>query len=122
MIGKIGQIALTVEDTERATAFYRDVVGLKHLFSAPPNLSFFDVGGTWIMLAPPEGEKQERFSSILYFDVEDIKSSYEELKRKGAKFRTEPHLVHKDGSNELWLADFYDTEGNTMCLRRWGSA
>jgi methylmalonyl-CoA/ethylmalonyl-CoA epimerase len=119
MLNKIGQIALTVEDTERATAFYRDVVGLKYLFSAPPKLAFFDVGGTWLMLGPPEGERQERFASILYFDVEDIQGTCEEMKRKGAVFRTEPHCVHRDGTRELWLADFFDSEGNTMCLRRY---
>jgi methylmalonyl-CoA/ethylmalonyl-CoA epimerase len=118
MISKIGQIAVTCDDTERATAFYRDVVGLKFLFAAPPSLAFFDVGGTWIMLGPPEGEKQERFASILYFDVEDIQATCDDMKRKGAKFRTEPHCVHRDGARELWLADFYDSEGNTMCLRR----
>ena len=119
MLNRIGQIALTVDDVERATAFYRDVVGLTYLFSAPPGLAFFDVGGAWIMLGPPEGERQERFASILYFDVDDIRAAYEEMKRKGANFRTEPHRVHSDGTRELWLADFFDSEGNTMCLRRW---
>lgn len=122
MIQKIGQIAVTCDDVERATAFYRDVVGLTHLFSAPPSLSFFDVAGTWIMLSPPEGEKKERFSSILYFDVEDIDAAHAELKRKGASFRSEPHCIHRDGSRELWLADFHDSEGNTMCLRQWKTA
>src|SRR5205085_5088833 len=87
MISKIGQIAVTCQDVERATAFYRDKVGLKHLFSAPPSLSFFDVGGTLIMLGPPEGEKKEAFASILHFDVDDIQQSYEELKRTGVSFR-----------------------------------
>lgn len=118
MMNKIGQIAVTVDDTERATAFYRDKVGLKHLFSAPPSLSFFDVGGTWIMLGPPEGKKGERFASILYFDVDDIQKKHDEMKASGVTFRTAPHCVHKDGTKELWLADFYDSEGNTMCLRR----
>lgn len=119
MLNKIGQIALTVDDTERATAFYRDQVGLKFMFAAPPGLAFFDVGGIWLMLSPPEGEKQERFASILYFDVDDIQLAHDEMKGRGVTFRTAPHLVHKDGTKELWLADFLDTEGNAMCLRRW---
>lgn len=120
MLNRIGQIAVTVDDTERATAFYRDKVGLKHLFSAPPSLSFFDVGGTWIMLGPAEGEgpKKEHFASVLYFDVDDIQQTHDEMKAKGVTFRSAPHCVHKDGAKELWLADFYDSEGNTMCLRR----
>jgi methylmalonyl-CoA/ethylmalonyl-CoA epimerase len=120
-MNRIGQIALTVADTERATAFYRDKVGLEYLFSAPPGLAFFDVGGTWLMLGPPEGERRECFASILYFDVDDIHRTHDELKARGVTFRSAPHMVHKDGTRELWLADFFDSEGNTMCLRRLSS-
>lgn len=122
MIERIGQIAVTCKDVERATTFYKDVVGLRHLFSAPPGLSFFDVGGTWIMLTKPENDGGEHFASILYFDVPDVLAAHDELKRKGARFRTEPHCVHRDGPRELWLADFHDSEGNTMCLRQWKTA
>lgn len=124
MLNKIGQIALTVDDTERATAFYRDQVGLKFMFAAPPRLAFFDVGGIWLMLGPPEegesGKRQERFASALYFDCDDIQQTYQELSGRGVTFRTAPHRVHTDGTRELWLADFVDSEGNTMALRHWG--
>ena len=43
-LGRIGQIALTVHDMERAIAFWRDTVGLAFLFQAP-NVAFFDVAG-----------------------------------------------------------------------------
>ena len=42
---EVGQIAVTVEDVERATAFYRDVLGVPFLFDAPPGIAFFDLGG-----------------------------------------------------------------------------
>ena len=38
-LGRIGQIALTVHDMDRAIAFWRDTVGLKFLFQAP-NVAF----------------------------------------------------------------------------------
>ena len=41
-ITAVRQIALTVTDVGRATAFYRDAVGLRFLFSAGPNLAFLD--------------------------------------------------------------------------------
>ena len=44
-LSKIRQIALPVRDTTEAKRFYRDVLGLRHLFDAPPGLSFFDCGG-----------------------------------------------------------------------------
>jgi catechol-2,3-dioxygenase len=55
-----------VHDTERATAFYRDVLGLKHLFTAG-QLAFLDCGGVRLMLSPPSGPQYDHPSSILYF-------------------------------------------------------
>jgi methylmalonyl-CoA/ethylmalonyl-CoA epimerase len=40
---RIGQIAITVKDVERSVAFYRDSLGMKLLFQAPPNLAFLIV-------------------------------------------------------------------------------
>ena len=52
-LGPIGQIAVPVEDVERAIAFYRDVLGMRFLFQAPPGLGFFDCGGVRLMLDGP---------------------------------------------------------------------
>jgi catechol 2,3-dioxygenase-like lactoylglutathione lyase family enzyme len=46
-ISRIGQIAINVQDLDRATAFYRDILGLPFLFSAG-KLTFFDCGGVCI--------------------------------------------------------------------------
>ena len=53
-LGKVGQISVTVHDLERATAFYKDTLGVKHLFSFPPKMAFFDCDGIRLMLAIPE--------------------------------------------------------------------
>ena len=118
MLNRIGQIAVIVQDVERATAFYRDVMGLKFLFPAP-NMAFLEVGGVWLMLTLPAEGFDQQHSSLLYFDVDDIEADYQRMLGKGAKFRKEPHVVHRDGNRELWLADFDDTEGNTHVLRAW---
>ena len=119
MLNKIGQIAVNVKDPERATAFYRDTLGMKYLFSAPPGLSFFDANGTWLMLGPPSDPEFDHPSSILYFEVADIKATHAALKQKGVEFRTEPHCIHRQDGKELWLCDFRDSEGNTHALRSW---
>ena len=49
-LNQIGQIAITVRDLPRAVNFYRDVLGMRHLFDAGPKLSFFDCGGVRLML------------------------------------------------------------------------
>ena len=113
---RIGQIHLGVRDVERATAFYRDVLGLKHLFSAPPGLSFFRCGEVRLMLSLPERPDEAPTGSILYYAVEDVASAHEALLEGGAEALQEPHVVHKTDSMELWMAFFRDTEGNTFAV------
>ena len=111
---RIGQIEITVRDIERATAFYRDVIGLQHLFSAPPGLSFFRCGEVRIMLARPEGAQEAPPASILYYAVDDVGAAYRTLADRGAEVVAEPHIIHKTDTMELWMAFFRDGEGNTF--------
>ncbi len=110
---EIGQIAVTVEDMARATAFYRDVLGVPFLFDAP-GLAFFDLGGIRLMLSRPEGVGPS--SSLLYFRAADIQASYETLLSHGVDFIEEPQVVHRTDNYELSIASFYDSEGNVMAI------
>src|SRR5260370_14258946 len=74
----IGQIAINVKDLKRATAFYRDVLGLPLLFTVP-NLAFFDCAGVRLMLGPAETPEFDHPSSILYFRVLDLNAAYQRL-------------------------------------------
>src|SRR6266403_1742440 len=67
-IKNIGQISIIVHDLPRATAFYRDALGLPLLFTAS-KLAFFDCGGVRLMLGPAETPELDHPSSILYFGV-----------------------------------------------------
>jgi predicted enzyme related to lactoylglutathione lyase len=113
---QIGQIAINAHDIERATAFYRDVLGMRLLFEVPPKMSFFDCGGVRLMLSLPEGEAYDHPGSILYYQVDDIRATYESLKERGAEFEGEPHLIAKMPDHELWMVFLKDTEGNTLGL------
>ena len=110
---EVGQIAVTVEDVERATAFYRDVLGVPFLFDAP-GLAFFDLGGIRLMLSRPEGVGPS--SSLLYFRAADIQASYETLLSHGVNFIETPQVVHRTDNYELSIASFYDSEGNVMAI------
>ena len=114
-LSRIGQIAVNVHDVERATAFYRDVLALPHLFRAG-QLSFFTCGAVRLMLSPPEKPQFDHPASILYFHVGDIHSAFERLKSAGVKFEDEPHLIARMPSHELWMSHFHDTEGNLLAL------
>ncbi|MDB5973344.1 MAG: Glyoxalase-like domain protein [Nevskia sp.] len=115
-ISKIGQIAVPVSDVARAEAFYRDVLGLKHLFTADGKLAFFDCGGTRLMLAPPENGQELKRGSILYFLVPEIAAAFGRLEAQGAKIVHAPHLIAKMPDHDLWMGFFEDSEGNTLAL------
>ena len=115
-LGKIGQIAVNVHDLERAAAFYREKLGVKHLFSVPPTMAFFDCDGIRLMLAKPERPDLDHPSSILYFKVQDIDGTYKVLEERGVHFETKPMLVAPMATHDLWLAEFRDSENNVLAL------
>ena len=115
-LSTIGQIAITVHDLESATSFYRDKLGLRHLFTVPPGMSFFDCGGVRLMIGLPEKPEFDHPSSILYFKVVDIQTAHSTLAGRGVKFEGEPHLIAKLPDHDLWMAFFRDSENNLHAL------
>ena len=115
-VKRIGQIAVAVSNLERAIAFYRDVVGLKFLFQAPPGLAFFMCGEVRLMLALPEKDQPAKVASVIYYLVDDIRAEYNALRDKGAKAEGEPHLIARMPDHELWMAFFRDPDDNMFAL------
>ena len=116
-LSAIGQIAFVVGDIEAATAFYKDKLGIPFLFSAPPKLAFFDLAGIRLMLAEPENETENHkigTNSVIYFKVDDIKSTFETIKGHGVEVAEEVHLVATMGTIELWMAFFRDLDQNLI--------
>ena len=111
----IGQIAVNVKDVARATAFYRDVLGMKFLF-APPNLAFFDAGGVRLMLTTAEKGEFDHPASILYYKVGDIVATHRSLVAKGVKVEGEPHVVAPMPDHDLWISAYRDSENNYFAL------
>jgi predicted enzyme related to lactoylglutathione lyase len=113
---RIGQIAVVCKDVTRATAFYRDTLGLKFLFAVGPSLSFFDCGGVRLMLGTAEQPEHDHPGSILYFFVSGIENMQRDLASQGVSFLGTPHMIAQMSDHQLWLAEFRDSEGNTMAL------
>ncbi len=111
----IAQIAVTVGELERAKRFYRDILGLIHLFDAPPGLSFFQCGETRLMLSRPEAPGTGG-NSILYYAVEDTEAAYRQLAAEGVGFEEEPKRIARVGTKDVWLAIARDSEGNLIGL------
>lgn len=111
-IGAIGQIARGVADIAAAERWYRDVLGLRLLYSFG-DLAFFDCDGTRLMLSQGDGAAE----SILYFRVADIRRAFADLTARGAVAVAAPHLVHRhaDGTEE-WIGFVEDDQGRPVGL------
>jgi len=110
---RIGQIAVNVKDVARATAFYRDRLGMTFLFSAP-NLAFFDCGGVRLMLGKAEKPEFDHPTSILYYTVDDIQKATATLKERGVHVESEPHRIAPLEKADLWMAFCRDSEDNLL--------
>jgi len=113
-LARIGQIAVTVTDTDRAILFYRDALGLPLLFQVP-NMAFFDCGGIRLMLGPAE-KSGEAFSSVIYYKVDEIQQAFQILSSRGVPFEAKPHLIAKMPDHDLWMAFFRDPDRNLLAL------
>ena len=114
-LAPIDQIALPVEDVDRAVAFYQSKLGMKYLFRAG-NLAFFDCAGVRLMLSPPENDDTTKRSSTIYFKVQDIHQAYQTLTERGVAFDDSPHLIADMGTYEIWMAFFHDPDQNILAI------
>lgn len=113
-ISGVLQLAIPVRDISRATAFYRDSLGLKFLMGAP-NMAFFDCGGVLLYLdantpspqAPPSNQ-------FVYFRSTDILNHASALKAQSIAIHQEPHVIARLPHAEVWLMWIRDSEGNLL--------
>jgi predicted enzyme related to lactoylglutathione lyase len=116
IVGSLGQVAITVGNVEAATKYYRDVLGLKFLFAAGPNLAFLTEGTLRIMLSTPQGTGAVAANSILYFKVQDIEATHAAVVERGSESERAPQLAAKMPDHDLWLSFVKDPEGNLVGL------
>ena len=113
-LSTIGQILVPIEDVDRAVEFCRDVLGMRFLFRYP-GIAFFDCDGVRLYLAKPERQEFAGRPTI-YYRVDDIAESVRTLEERGIAFTGGPHVVHRDDTQELWMAFFRDPDGNNLAL------
>jgi catechol 2,3-dioxygenase-like lactoylglutathione lyase family enzyme len=116
-LGALGQVHVSVTDLDRSVAFYRDTLGIPHLFTVPGQpMAFFAAGDVRLYLGRPEAPE---FASrcVLYFWVDDIDAEAARLRDAGLEVEP-PHVVHRDGTTELWMAALRDPDGHHIMLMR----
>lgn len=111
ILGPIGQIARGVKDINAARQWYGEILGLRHLYSFG-SLAFFDCGGVRLFLSEGEGTTTD---SIIYFQVDDIRSAHTALTGRDVTFVDAPHIIHThDDGTEEWMAFFKDNEDRPL--------
>lgn len=116
VVGPLGQVSLFARDVARTERFYRDTLGLPHIFTFG-ELAFFDCGGVRLYVhCVPDAEW--RAGSILYFRVDDIDATTRTLGAAGIAFVGQPHRIHRDEAtgDEEWMAFFEDPDRNMLAL------
>jgi catechol 2,3-dioxygenase-like lactoylglutathione lyase family enzyme len=113
-LGPMSQIARSVRDVKESESWYRNLLGLPHLYTFG-TMAFFDCGGVRLMLSQVEGPLPA--DSVIYFEVDFIQQVHESLMAKGVDFIDAPHMIHRhpDGTEE-WLAFFRDPEGRPLAI------
>jgi len=113
-LGPLGQVSRSVSDIGRSLAFFRDTLGVPHLYTYG-KIAFFDLGGTRLMLSEKEDVAADE--SILYLRVPDIVAAHTQLAGRGLEFISAPHRIftHPDGTEE-WMAFFKDPDDRPLAI------
>jgi methylmalonyl-CoA/ethylmalonyl-CoA epimerase len=106
------QVAVAVTEIDRATAFYRDVLGLPVLMTAP-NMAFLNCGGVRLYLSSRASDHSGG-DSFLYFKTADINAFLADAKAKSVSIHQEPQVIARMPDHDLWLMWIKDSEGNLL--------
>jgi predicted enzyme related to lactoylglutathione lyase len=112
----ITQLLIPIDDFDRGVAFYRDILGLPLLFTAPPQMAFFQCGAVRLLVGVTPADQKAQRGSAIYFRVKDIQAVHASLSNKGVQFKAPPHIVNRSGKTEVWLAEFVDPDDNQLAL------
>ena len=113
-ITRIDFVPIPTQDVERATAFYRDTLGLEqseHTLDKP--FSEFDLGDTTLSVWDPStaGIEFRANTNAIALHTDDVHAMREQLERKGVQF-------HGDtvDTGVCHMAFFSDPDGNPLML------
>lgn len=113
-------IIICTRDRARATAFYRDTLGLK-VASEDKFASIFHTGGVTLRVSTV-ADFTPHDHTILGFNVPDVAGTVNALTEEGVTFNRYPHITHDELG--IWTAPggtvrvawFKDPDGNVLSV------
>ena len=99
------------EDLQKAKEWYTKLLGFEPYFDEPFYVGF-NVGGYELGLDPDPKSYTKGNHCLMYWGVDDIKTSFERIEKMGAKVHSP--IVNVGG--EIEVASFYDPFGNVIGL------
>jgi catechol 2,3-dioxygenase-like lactoylglutathione lyase family enzyme len=111
----------SVDDAEKAKAFYGDVLGLRLTdIEGAPGLMTLHLGGDTNVLVYPKEDHEPASFTILNFPVENVDATVEELTARGVRFERYDWAEQDDkGINRGMgpaIAWFKDPAGNVLSV------
>lgn len=101
---------LPVEDMAQAKAFYGEILGLETKFEFPDSgMAAYRVGQEEPAIILKDRKKFPDAKPTIWFEVEDVRAAYRQLRKKGLVFLSEPFQIRTG-----WAAEFEDPFGNRL--------
>ena len=111
----IAQIVVPTRELDLAKSFYKDVIGLTHLFDAP-NVCAFKVDDIRLLLTAQPNYAPPPSGVVFYFSTQDIMARHLAWIERGARDGGAPQCIARLGVVEIWIAFVLDPSGNTLGL------
>ena len=119
-ISKVGRVALSVADTDRALDFYVGTLGFEKVVDVPmgPDMRWVEVAipgaETTIALAPPpQGKEAGGSETGICLDTSDVDAAHSALKEAGADVDDEVSRYGGPVPPMFWLRD---PDGNSLIV------
>ncbi len=101
---------LPIDNMESAKNFYGKTLGLKLKFDfSDLGMSAFNVGSEEPAIILKDKNKFPESKPVIWFVVEDVDTTYNDLRKKGVVFLTEPYKIRTGNAVE-----FEDPFGNRL--------
>jgi len=115
---KLSNVILRVSDLEASISFWKDRVGFELAFSSG-EFAFFALGDCQLVLNQPLDFEPQRSDTEIVLEVDDLATSFEEMKVRGVPFEVDPRPVTSDGERTLLAAHFRDPDGHLASVTGW---